>query len=260
MIFEALVVALILYAMYYLGTTTACAVFYSPLLISTLIGMALGDLQTGIMMGAALEGIYMGYASIGGTLPANASLASALAVPFVILTGANMEAALALSVPVATASGAAMTLIGTASTMLAPKYDSLLEQGKYKTFTKMHLTQPLWLMNLPDALIVFAGIAFGMEKFDSLVAMLPATIMHGFSVAGGMLPALGFALLLNMTMTKRTCIFFFVGFVFCKYMNLPIIATSILAIAIAVIVFMADKGDTQPAVAVSAEEGDFFDE
>jgi len=86
--------------------------------------------------------------------------------------------------------------------------------------------------------------------------------MHGFSVAGGMLPALGFALLLNMTMTKSTCIFFFVGFAFCKYMNLPIIATSIFAIAIAVVVFMADNGGekTTAAVAATAGEGDFFDE
>ena len=53
----------------------------------------------GILIGASVELIFLGVASIGATMPANAALGGTIATAFVIiLTGADMEVALALAV------------------------------------------------------------------------------------------------------------------------------------------------------------------
>ncbi|MEM1485725.1 PTS sugar transporter subunit IIC [Oscillospiraceae bacterium PP1C4] len=263
MIFEALLAALALYVMYVAVNISGCDAFIRPLLIAPAVGLALGDLQTGIILGATLEGLYLGYSSIGGTAPGNAPLGSALATAFAILSGSDMETALALSVPIASAGVVAVPIILSISSALAPKYDALLKQRKYGLFVKMHVSQSFVTSSI-DALIVFLGVAFGVEKIDKMFSVLPEFVIHGLSVAGGMLPAVGFAILLNMTLSKEISIFFFVGFVFCKYMNLPIIAITILAMAIAWIIFLADK-NTDKAVSVAAgqnmiAEEDFFNE
>ncbi len=63
-----------------------------PIVIAPLAGLILGDFQTGIIMGAGLESIFMGISAIGGQVPADATTASLIAVSFTVLTGASQEA------------------------------------------------------------------------------------------------------------------------------------------------------------------------
>jgi mannose/fructose/N-acetylgalactosamine-specific phosphotransferase system component IIC len=53
-----------------------------PIVIAPLVGLLLGDLQTGLLVGAALETIFMGVVNIGGAAAAEPGLASALAAAF----------------------------------------------------------------------------------------------------------------------------------------------------------------------------------
>lgn len=40
-----------------------------PLIVGTVIGIVLGDITTGIVVGASLELVFMGVMAIGGTVP-----------------------------------------------------------------------------------------------------------------------------------------------------------------------------------------------
>ena len=44
-----------------------------PIVVAPIAGLVLGDLHTGIIMGAALESIFMGISAIGGSIPADAT-------------------------------------------------------------------------------------------------------------------------------------------------------------------------------------------
>lgn len=260
MIFKAFCVAAIFFVFMALDFYLGSQVLERPLVISALVGLVLGDLQTGLIMGAALEGIYMGYSAIGGTIPGDPSAGSALAVAFAILTGSNMETALALSVPIASAMNLVTSLILSLSSLLAPTYEKLLKEGKDKTFSILHILQGAILMCLPICIIMFFSVAFGIEQIDKVLAILPPFVLKGLEVAGGMLPAVGFAILLNMTWSKDIGIFFFVGFVFSKYMKLPIVAITILALAIALASYSMNKNNGVVAVPEGDVEEDFFDE
>ena len=83
------------------------------------------------------------------------------------------------------------------------------------------------------------------------------------SVAGGLLPAVGFALLLLPMMEKRNAIYFVFGFILISYLNLPIMAVTIIGVVLAFVICYerGAGGNVTAAAAVSSEEEeDLFDE
>ena len=56
-----------------------------PIVVAPLVGLLLGDLHTGIVMGASLEAIFMGISAIGGVVAADALTGTILSVAYVIL-------------------------------------------------------------------------------------------------------------------------------------------------------------------------------
>ena len=68
-----------------------------PLFLGPVVGLILGDFQTGIVVGASLELVMMGIVGIGSaTIPDTVS-ASILATAFAITSGLDVSAAVALA-------------------------------------------------------------------------------------------------------------------------------------------------------------------
>jgi fructoselysine and glucoselysine-specific PTS system IID component len=61
-------------------------------------------------------------------------------------------------------------------------------------------------------------------------------VQTGLQVAGNMLPALGFALLLNLMFNKKMAPYFFLGFMLAAYLKLPVIAIGGFGLIIALLV------------------------
>ena len=71
-----------------------------PIVLAPIVGAILGDLQQGLMMGAALELIFLGVVSIGGATPSDANMGSVLGTAFAMSMHQGVEIALALAVPI----------------------------------------------------------------------------------------------------------------------------------------------------------------
>lgn len=67
----------------------------------TAVGLVLGDLQTGLAVGASLELLFMGSVSIGAYVPPNETIGGVLACAFAIQLGQGTETAIALAMPIA---------------------------------------------------------------------------------------------------------------------------------------------------------------
>ncbi|MCW1004812.1 PTS sugar transporter subunit IIC, partial [Streptococcus anginosus] len=59
-----------------------------------------GDMTTGILIGAALEAVFMGNVNIGGVISAEPVTATALAVTFAIISNVEQQAAITLAIPI----------------------------------------------------------------------------------------------------------------------------------------------------------------
>ena len=72
-----------------------------PIMVGFIVGIAMGDMKTGITVGATLELAFLGATSIGAVIPPDAMTGALLGVAFVINSGASAESALVLALPIA---------------------------------------------------------------------------------------------------------------------------------------------------------------
>lgn len=75
--------------------------FERPLIVSTLVGIVLGDMQKGLMVGASLELISLGLVNIGAAAPPDMNMGSIIATAFAILSNTDAETALTIAIPIA---------------------------------------------------------------------------------------------------------------------------------------------------------------
>lgn len=234
-----------------------------PIVIGPLVGLFLGDLHTGVIVGASLEAVFMGVVNIGGASAAEPGIATAVGTAFAIMLGKGSEVALTLALPIGILGLQIKTvlyifIVG----MFAKKFDQLAAEGKEKQIIALHYG--LWAVNwFLYSLVAFLGILFGSDTVSALLDAIPDVVMNGLSVCGGLLPAVGMAMLMKMLWDKKICMFYFLGFVLAAYLKLPLIALAVLGVIVAVSIAMNDYKFNQLAaqrVTAPVNEGYELDE
>lgn len=212
-----------------------------PIITATLTGLLLGDIRTGLVMAASLEAIFMGISAIGGSVPADACASSIIAVAYTIITGSDVETGLALAMPIGTLMASLAEMFKPVLASLAPYWERLAASGNVKSFRLQVIGCGLFLDRLPQTIVLFASIAFGVGGLEAAINSLPPFIMAGLSAASAMMTGIGFAILISMIWNKEIGCFFFVGYVFQKYMELPTVAIAIIAAVMAITYFCTEK-------------------
>lgn len=212
-----------------------------PIVAAPVMGLVLGDLKTGIIMGASLEAIYMGISGVGGSYPADTVAGAVLSVAFVLISGADVEAALALALPIGTAMAAVKNLMMPVYAVFAGWFSRLASEGESRKFAVLHVLCNFTLKTGAQTLVLFICVAFGLDHVQGLLGILPAFVMRGLNAAGGMLPAVGFGILISMIWSKELGAYFFVGFILVNYLSLPTVAVALAAGIMAVLTFFNDR-------------------
>lgn len=231
-----------------------------PIVIGPLVGLLLGDLPTGLLVGSSLEAVFMGVVNIGGASAAEPGIATAVGAAFAILLGKGPEVALTLAIPIGILGLQIKTVLYIFFVgMFAKRFDQLAAQGKDKQIAALHYG--LWAVNwLLYSLVAFLGILFGSDAVSMLLDAIPEVVMNGLTVCGGLLPAVGMAMLLKMLWDQKICMFYFLGFVLAAYLDLPLIALAVLGLILAVAIGTNDYKLEQlaaqrPAPAPAGAEG-----
>ncbi|WP_404997539.1 PTS mannose/fructose/sorbose/N-acetylgalactosamine transporter subunit IIC [Enterococcus gallinarum] len=226
------IVAFIAQSEYALGTS----LLSRPIVTGLFTGIVLGDVSTGIIMGATLELAFIGSFSVGASIPPDVVTGGILGTAFAITAGAGTETALLLGLPIAT-----LTLIlknvylGLLIPMMNQKADLYAADGNYKGVERMHLLAGFGL-SLMLALVVTISFMVGSNTISKLLDMIPAFVQNGLSVATGLIPALGFAMLARLLISKQVAPYFFLGFALAAYLELPVTGIAIFGAITAVVV------------------------
>src|SRR5690625_1055020 len=149
-----------------------------PLFTGTLVGLVLGDLQTGVLIGAQLELIWMGIAGIGASTPPDVVTGGVLGTAFAIMSGQGAEVALALAVPIAVLAqslGVLVRVVNSYFTHLADKY---AKEVNYKGYAFAMWT-PVFLFFLSTFIPSFLAIMIGSTRVEGLINAIPQSIMDG---------------------------------------------------------------------------------
>lgn len=226
------IVAFIAQSEYALGTS----LLSRPIVTGLFTGIVLGDIKTGIIMGATLELAFIGSFSVGASIPPDVVTGGILGTAFAITAGAGTETALLLGLPIAT-----LTLIlkniylGLFIPIMNQKADKYAEEGNYKGVEAMHLISGFGL-SLMLALVVSISFMVGSKTVGNLLSMIPEFVQNGLAVATGLIPALGFAMLARLLINKQVAPYFFLGFAIAAYLEIPVTGIAIFGAIVAVVV------------------------
>ncbi len=186
----------------------------SPVFAGFITGLVMGDLKTGLFIGASLQLTVLGVGTFGGASRIDATSGAVLATAFSVAKGIDPEIAIAtIAVPVATLLTYFDILGRMTTTYFAHRVDAAIERYDYKGIERNYLLGAVpWALS--RALPVFLALAFGGAFVQSIVDFVEQYkwIANGLTLAGRMLPGLGFAILLHYLPVKRHLHYLALGF------------------------------------------------
>lgn len=205
-----------------------------PIIVGPVVGLILGDLHQGILIGAALEAMFIGVVTIGAALPPDVGVAGTIATALAIKSGAGADVAVTLAMPFAVLAQGLNMLAFTLNSFTISQGRKAIKRHDISAFQRWHFF-PL-IVRLPSAILTFVVVYFGTEATKSFVNAMPETLMKGFSVASGLLPAVGFAMLIQGMIDKKLAPYFFLGYLLAAYLGVPVVGVAVAAIMIALLV------------------------
>lgn len=215
---------------------------HRPLVTGLVVGCILGDVQTGLITGATLELVAMGMVPLAGAQPPNMVIGGVIGVSFAIISKLQPEAAVAIAIPFAIAAQGCVTLIFTAFSPLMHKADRWADECNTNAICLLNYAGMLTHGSF-FALVTFLPIYFGASSAQAIVESVPAWILGGLGVAGGMMPAIGFAMLLKIMLKKEYVAFLLAGFILVTYFKISILGLAVLAACIALYDFYSHPED-----------------
>lgn len=201
-----------------------------PIVLGPLVGLVLGNLELGVTVGATLELAFLGQVSVGAYIPPNVIVGGVLGTAFAITTGKGAEIAFTMAFPIALLAQAIDNVIfSLVRPFMAKLADKFAMQGNASAVTMVHMTTGFITCTVLF-LITFLGFALGSAQMEAIVNAIPEVITKGLSIACGLLPGIGFAMLAQMIMNKQVMPFFFLGFVLSAYFGIPVVGIAIIGI------------------------------
>lgn len=186
----------------------------SPVFAGFISGLIMGDLATGLTIGASLQLMVLGVGTFGGASRIDATSGAVLATAFSVSQGIDPELAVAtIAVPVAALLVYTDIAGRFSTTYFAHRVDAAVEKFDYAAIERNYLLGAIpWALS--RALPVFLALAFGGEFVELMVAKIQEFqwVANGLTLAARMLPGLGFAILLHYLPLKRNLHYLAVGF------------------------------------------------
>jgi PTS system galactosamine-specific IIC component len=158
-----------------------------------------------------------------------------------IVSRQSAQAALGLSLPFAImAQGIGIFCYTTFAGFLRP-LDKAAANADTKKFATIVIGASL-LRALFMAILAFVSTYVLQRQLSDFISVFPEKLIHGFEVAGNLMPAVGLALLLVVTLKKQNFAYLFIGFITVIITNAQnILPVAILASAIAYIGYVGEE-------------------
>ena len=216
--------------------------FHQPLVACTLIGLVSGHLTEGIILGGSLQMIALGWANVGAAVAPDAALASVASAIIMVLglEGGNtsisnaINTAIAIAIPLSVA-GLFLTMIcRTIAIPMVHLMEAAAEKGDIKRVEMWHVLA-ICLQGVRIAIPAAALCVVPPELVTNALNAMPAWLSGGMAVGGGMVAAVGYAMVINMMATKEVWPFFAIGFCLAAISQLTLISLGVIGISLALI-------------------------
>ena len=215
--------------------------WFRPIVVSFVTGIILGDVQLGLATGAVAELAYLGLLTVGGTVPPDPLTAGIMTTVIAYTTGQSAEVALGLSLPFALLAQWVGIIFNSSYSALMAPLDKAAQEADIPKF-KTIVYGAVAFKALVIAVVIFLSTYALQGPITQFVNSFPVWLVHGFQIAGGVLPAVGLALLLRIMLKASNFPYLLIGFLMASFLNLNnILPIALAGIAFALIGYYNDK-------------------
>lgn len=214
---------------------------FRPMIVCTVTGFLLGDLTLGIIAGGLTELTFAGLTPVGGTQPPNPVMAGVMTVVVAHTTGHSPATAIGLALPFSILMQYIILFYYSVFPIFMTKLDKYAKEVNTKAYTRIALL-PTGIVMITYGILTFLCVYAAQTPMRGLVNAMPIWLSHGFEIAGGILPAVGFGLLLKSMLKSDLIPYLLIGFTaasFIKFGNLMPVA--VIGVAVALIEFNRTK-------------------
>lgn len=231
------ILALSLYAFFAINDIIHCDFGLNrPLIAGFFAGAVMGNIPLGLAIGATLQLMVLGVSSFGGSSIPDFMSAALIGTALSVIAGKGMEFGIGLAVPVGMLLVQLDVFARFMNTFIQHKADRYAENCELEKIERIHILG-LFTWGLSRAIPVAICLIFGSEITQAMINIMPAWLMSGLKVAGGLLPAVGIAILLKYLPTKKFIPFLLFGFIFAAYLKIPMLGIAIAGAAFAILIY-----------------------
>lgn len=219
-----------------------------PLIGGLVCGIILGDMTTGILVGCAMQVIYIALVTPGGTVSADVRAVSYIGIPLamVALKSYGLDATSAEGAALATSFGAMVGTLGTVLFYGTATVNLLwqhmgwkaVEKRQYKKLYLIDMGLP-WISHLLCSFIPTVIMCkMGADVVEMIKTALPmdGIAMKTLFTVGSLLPCVGIAILLKQIVKKAAdFVPFLFGFVLAASMGINLVSATVVAAMFAIV-------------------------
>ena len=225
-----------------------------PLVSGSLCGLLLGDLETGVLISATIQLIYMGQIQVGGITAYDFTFAGVIAPAVAIVSHQSPEVATTLALAIGSIGLISNNIYMTINATFVHMADKYAEKGETKYLWIYSWLLPVLLSTILYGLPAFLAVYFGAEYLEGIMNSLPIWINNGLSAVGMLLPALGIAMMLKVVYHKQFIAFALIGYIFAAFFGLSMIGTAIFGVACALLYWQLQNTITKQTEAIDDED------
>lgn len=222
------------------GLTGGWYTLSRPLVSGFLIGLITGHVQEGIIIGVAVQAVYIALVTPCGQMPADLNFVAYPAIALAVMSNASTGVAVTLATTIGVIGTIVFNFFQVANSYWNHRSEKALEQGDMKAFHFNTIIGPqalnFLLRFVPSFLVIYFGSGFARQ----LLSSMPKYLLDVMTFLGGALPALGIVMLLTVVIKKAYMwVFFLFGFTAVIFLKLNMIALAMVAAMIAVLFYFA---------------------
>ena len=230
------------------GTSFGNYTLGRPLIGGLVCGVVLGDIQSGILVGIAMQLVYIALVTPGGTVSADVRAVSYIGIPLamIALKSYGLDAASLDGQSLAASFG---TMVGTLGTVLFYGTATInlvwqhigwksVEDGDLSKLNIVNYVLP-WISHIICSFIpVLIMCKMGTPMVDLIKEYLPmdGLAMKTLFTVGSLLPCVGIAILLKQIVVKASdFVMFFLGFTLAASLGINLVSATVIAGTFAII-------------------------
>lgn len=207
---------------------------HQPIITCTLIGIVTGHPVEGLLLGGQMQLIVLGWMNIGAAASPDTALAGVVSSILVTIKGADISEGIALAIPLAIAGQLLTIFVRTLTVGLGHYADKSAESGSARGVVVATYTG-LFMQGMRIALPALAVLAVPTDVVTNALQSIPEWLTGGLNVGGGMIVAVGYAMVINMMASRENWPFFFLGFALSAISSLNLVAMGIIGLVLAIV-------------------------